>query len=356
MVRLDSRSTSYCSMLFAAVEVSSEAIAIADAEHRILYSNSAFALMHGYTVEEIVGIPVSVFHPPEEQEKLKLILGELLKKSFYSCEFRNVTKTGCIFPTTMNNSLVRDDDGNVLAFLGSFRDNTGIKQMEERLIMQRDRLRDLASQLTIVAEQERRRLAIVLHDNVKQTIAFAKMRVGTLIGQTDLLEIAAGLDAVKTILDQALRETRTLEFELSPLALRPGIPFRQAIQWLVKNVEQKRGLNCHLAMNDDTGTISEELKLVLFKAIRELLINVVKHAAVDEVFVDIRKVGQNIEVEVLDHGAGFDVKVLDVMDPRSKGFGLFSMQERFADFGGSVDVSSELGRGTRVLLVIPVSA
>lgn len=166
MAPLSSCSTDHCSMLFAAVEASSEAIAIADKQYRILYSNRAFAAMHGYSLEEIVGIPITTFHPYEEQQALDPILQELLTKGYYSCEFRNITKDGRIFPTTMNNTLVRDEHGEVLAFLGTFRDNTQLRQMEERLLMQCDRLRDLASQLTILEEQERRRLAVILHDNV----------------------------------------------------------------------------------------------------------------------------------------------------------------------------------------------
>lgn len=180
------------------------------------------------------------------------------------------------------------------------------------------------------------------------------MRVGTLRGLTNTSEIDAGIDAVHSILEQALHEIKTLEFELSPPALSAGVPFDQSISWLVESLRQKRGLKSELVIDNNLGVLSGELKLVLFKAIRELLINVVKHAAVNEAFIDIRQIGQNIHATVLDHGEGFDIDLLDVMDPRNKGFGLFSIQERFADFGGSAEVVSEPGKGTKVLLVIPI--
>jgi signal transduction histidine kinase len=220
--------------------------------------------------------------------------------------------------------------------------------IENRLRQNRERLRSLASQLEDVEERERRRIAANLHDLIGQTLASANMKLGLLSRTADDEQLRGELDEVRKLNQRMLEETRNIITELSPPVLDEQ-DMRTAAKWLVDHFQQNHGLDIaweeHLADEE----FAYDLRRFLFRTLRELLFNVIKHARTTEVTARLTAETNYVELAVADSGTGFDPGTLEY----SEGFGLFSLRERVEAMGGSVDVSSAAGAGTRVVVVLP---
>ena len=231
-------------------------------------------------------------------------------------------------------------------------DITMRKQLEEQLMAYQRNLRSLAAEMMLVEERERKRLGQDLHDGPGQNLAVAKMKLTELDSQARDTGLAAGIQEVRERIDAALRATKTLTFELSPPVLHE-LGLSAGLHWLGEQMQAEHGLR---VVADDDGRCTrfdERVTVVLYRALRELLLNVVKHAESDEVTVTLRREDRTIRLVVQDQGRGFDVghgPQAILSHPGRGGFGLFSIRERLAHLGGSLDVQSEPGSGTTVTL------
>ena len=155
----------------------------------------------------------------------------------------------------------------------------------------------------------------------------------------------AALNNECIIMDDILDDIRSLTFELSnPLLYEVG--FEAAMKsWLKHEIEKNAGLKCEFTSDDKKIELDEDTKVVLFKAMRELLINIVKHAGARTVKLGIAKRNNEVEVTVEDDGAGFDVSKLGLPSGTKGGFGLFNIRERLEYIGGQLEIESSPGKG-----------
>lgn len=226
------------------------------------------------------------------------------------------------------------------------------KETEERLIAYQSQLRLLAADLASTEDRERRQLADVLHDGVSQLVATAKMRVEALESGDTGADLADDLHQISRLLEQAIREARSLTFELSPPVLRE-LGLSAAISWLI-DTPGCQGLNCRLRDDGAPKPLDDDVAAVVFKAVRELLTNAIKHAQAHTVTIDLRTDGPNVRVEVADDGVGLPEGVRPV--EQAIGFGLLSINERIRRAGGSLEITSEPGHGVRAVLTAPLKA
>jgi len=148
---------------------------------------------------------------------------------------------------------------------------------------------------------------------------------------------------------------RSLTFDLgSPTLYELGLE-AAVREWLNEEVQQKHGIKTEFENDAHPKILDKEIAVLLYQAVRELLVNVVKHAQAQHVRVSICTDKGNIRISVADDGAGFDPSVGDFGLSQKGGFGLFSIRERLSYFGGSVEIKSEPGRGTRITLATPMS-
>ena len=142
--------------------------------------------------------------------------------------------------------------------------------------------------------------------------------------------------------------------DLSPQVLY-ALGFDAALDWLAENMQGRHGLVCRIESATQPTPLDDDFAIVAFQAVRELLINVVKHAGVKEATVYVTREEGAVIIDVEDQGKGF---VLDALDlPRSHGgFGLFSIRERLSLLGGGLEIKSSPGNGTSAQVVIPVAA
>jgi PAS domain S-box-containing protein len=230
------------------------------------------------------------------------------------------------------------------------RDVTRQREAEREVASQREQLQALAAELSMAEERERRRIATGIHDRVSQNLAAARMTLGLLRSRlpADQRPLA---DEVCGLLDQTIQETRTLTFELSPPILHQ-LGLRPALDWLAESVAQRHGLAV-----DVTGAaegLPEDLRGLVYQAVRELLANAAKHAAARRVTVALADEDGVSTVTVADDGVGFDPHILTVRPEHgTTRFGLLNIRTRLSEVGGAVHVASAPGGGTRVTLVMP---
>ena len=218
-------------------------------------------------------------------------------------------------------------------------------------------LRRLTAELTQAEQRERRRLAQILHDHLQQLLFGAKLQVEALKSERlDPEVLAPTLAQIEDLLIQAINASRSLTVELYPPILRAE-GLGQVLEWLVSWMEDHHGLTVKMSNEVEAIRIAEDVRVTIFHAVRELLFNVIKHAGVGEARLRILEIADDqVRIDVLDDGAGFDPSRELATDDSATGFGLFGIRERIESFGGALEMDSAPGRGTRVSLLIPVSS
>ena len=163
--------------------------------------------------------------------------------------------------------------------------------------------------------------------------------------------LATPMDEVRRLVEQTIQYTRSLTFELSPPILY-DLGFEAAVEWLAEMMQEQHGLRIEVQSDKGPKPLDDEIRVLLFQAVRELLVNVIKHAQASQVRVAIDREGADLRIKVEDNGVGLPIS-LDA-PPTGRGFGLFSIRERLKHLGGHLKAESEPGQGTRVTLLVPL--
>lgn len=233
-----------------------------------------------------------------------------------------------------------------------------IEQVVSTANLMLDRLEEhrqaVAAQILRALEEERKRIARELHDETSQSLTSILVNLETMEKQmTDLPdEIAARLRLTKEIAQRTLDETRRLMYDLRPSVL-DDLGLVPALRWFITQRVQPYGLQVDFQVSGLEQRLPEELETALFRIMQEAITNVVKHAKARQIRVAmVREPGQ-ITGEVKDDGAGFNPVHIVGRTEKERGLGLFGMQERAGLVGGTVQIESTPGRGTRVTVTVP---
>jgi len=249
---------------------------------------------------------------------------------------------------------VRDEEGDVSGILGIFWDITAQRQAQRKLLTYQKRLRDLASEMSLTEERQRRRIANELHDQVTQNLILFKINLGELRNKHLPGELIKPLDEIYKHLDQLVHDMRSLTFDLgSPTLYELGLE-AAVREYINEEIQQKHGIKTEFEDDAHIRALDDDVCAILYRAVRELLINVVKHAQAQYVKVSIYKDNGNIRINVVDNGIGFKPPAEGFGSDKTKRFGLFSVRERLSYLGGSVEIESKPGEGTQVTLAAPI--
>jgi signal transduction histidine kinase len=238
---------------------------------------------------------------------------------------------------------------------GILRDISERKRAEENLAAYQSQLRSMALELTMTGESERRQIATALHDGIGQTLAITKLKLSSLRQQLTDDGSRRQLDDIRELIEDAIHDTRSLTFDLSPPVLYE-LGFEAAVEWLLDQMHERYGLVCEFADDGGPRMQDDEVRVLLFRGVRELLMNVVKHAQAIRVRVTIAHPDGSIEVSVEDDGCGFDTTKTTSAQRRHDGFGLFTIRERLDHLGGRMQITSSHDRGTCVTITVPMNA
>jgi len=225
---------------------------------------------------------------------------------------------------------------------------------EQKLREYHQKLRSLASQIALAGQHERRKIATELHDQVGQNLAVILMQLESLRQENAGTNTDQPLAKACQLLETTIQETRTMVFDLgSPVLYRDG--FVAAVRdWLTEHVEKLHEIRCNFSDDGQPKRLDQDILVLLFQSVREILLNVVKHAQAKNIRVAITKENDYIKVIIEDDGVGFETERNGFIPGRTGGFGLFSIRERFDHFHGKLEIQSEPGQGTKVSLTAPL--
>lgn len=212
----------------------------------------------------------------------------------------------------------------------------------------------LAAELGRVREKEREKIAGDLHDQIGQNLALAKMKLGALKSSLGN-EHAALIAEISDLIQSTIKETRSLIHELHPEWLSQ-LSLKEALNWLAAETTAKYGLRCSVAFAVVLKPLKKDILEFLFQAVRELLVNVVKHAKARQATVTCDSERDRIRLSIADDGAGFDPMTSFTPNPASGGFGLMTIRARLELMGGNLYIDSHVGAGTNVIITLPINA
>jgi len=365
-------------------EAESDAIFLIDnAVGQIIEANSAAAALYGYSREELISMR-NVDLSAESEATQRVTHGApQFRDNIISIPLRFHRKAnGCVFPVEITARSFMQSGRSVQ--VAAIRDITerhrtedALREREERLrhlaetleirVLNRTReletanlalaqnvaqLRKLAMELTQTEERERKRLALLLHDHLQPFLVAATMKISLLMHPIPADEQTQIVQATLDLIKSAITASRSLTTDLyPPILLDAGL--MPGLHWLADWIKDNYGVIVEIR-GEDSLEAPELLGILVFQTIRELLFNVAKHAKSEVATVSIGyKPDQVLQVIVEDHGIGFPDHVSGSSIPIG-GLGLFHVRERLVAVGGTLDVVSEVGRGARVFISIPL--
>lgn len=349
-------------------------VVVLDPEGRIVRCNRACERISGWTFSEIQGRSwCDVFAAPEEAPSTRALLAQLgAGQSVDLQDYACITKNGRRRLIEWSHAPLLDEQGAVAFLIGSGLDRTERRDAERRLrvlnetLEQRvaertaeaerraDDLRRLAAALAQAERAEQRRLAGVLHDSLQQLLLGVRLGVAAARQQLPDSSAKEQLRQVDATIGEAIEVCRTLAVELaSPILRATGLA--AALKWLGSQMQERFGLVCTLVADEEADPQDEDVATLVFQSVRELLLNVVKHAQVTTATVTMYcRDDQQLQIVVEDQGVGFDARGGIEPGPVPGTLGLFSVAERLGFLGGRLLVDSAPGRGTRATLTVPV--
>lgn len=337
------------------IEAIPDAVYFRDAQNRYLLVNKAVEEMVGLRKEEIIGKTMDQLLPQDLLEQCRRSNNEAIKHKLICIEEQMTDKNGKnIFFETIKIPLL-DDIGNIRGLVGISRNITERKLAEEKLLSYQEQLRFLASELSLVEERERRQIATSLHDNIGQTLALSYIKLGALQETASSPSLAKSFKEIRELIEQAILYTKTLTSDISPPILYE-LGFEAAVEWLGEQIQNQYGILFNFEDDKQPKPLNDEIRIILFQAVRELFINITKHAQARNAKVFVQREGNEIRINVEDDGVGFDISQINSHLGKSGSFGLFNIRERLNYIGGKLKIDSKIGNGTRISLQAPLKS
>jgi len=319
-----------------------DAIYVHDLEGNYIRVNRATETLSGYKREEIVGHNfvefVAAEHVRHVRESFSAKLAERGETS-YECDV--IAKDGRRVPVEVRSRAIYEN-GVMVGVQSTARDIT------ERKLAQ-DALQMFSRQLIGAQEDERRRIARELHDQIGQVLTAVKMNLHSVQQVSRASEVSCYIKDNIEAVDEALRLIRDLSVDLRPPVL-DDFGLVTALRWYVDRYRKRTGLevNVVIKLPDPNERFSRDLETACFRIAQEALTNVVRHAQASQVLLQLVKDENVLVLSVKDNGAGFDLESLRKRAPRAATLGLISMQERAHAAGGEIEIDSVISNGTEV--------
>jgi len=325
-----------------------------DSAGAIVQSNRTACELLGYAPEEIVGRSIAALAHRENVQTACLAWQALSAcATLRDADIQVSRKDGSRLDVSASANAVLDQEGRIAYGITVWRDITRRKQSENATLEQQGQLRVLAYEIAVAEERERRRIAEGLHDELGQLLAIAKLKLGEL--GLSLTEPASRclVEELSALMDQASQATRSTTFELSPHVLH-HLGLEAAVESLCRRFERVYALRIRCERDAQPVVLPEEMLVVLFRVVRELLFNVHKHAQARNALVAVHRVKGCVLVRVEDDGVGFAPEKLSPAFSPGGGFGLFSAAAQIQALGGHIAVDASHRPGSGIVLNVPL--
>ncbi|SJZ48102.1 PAS domain S-box-containing protein [Trichlorobacter thiogenes] len=331
-----------------------EQISICAALVKVINVNQATLALHGATDRQglLEGL-IKTFTPESlmtfRQELLALWQG----RTRMQLDSTVKTLSGELRQVTVYVSVCPGYEDTLGKCVVSLVDITDRKSAEQELREKQQHLNDLLLELTLSEERERRRIAVDLHDTLGQDLTLTRMKLGTLHKTPLSSDQGTLVSDIKLLTDSSINRVRSLTRLLCPAVL-DGAGLEAALKWLARQIETDYHLQ--IAFHDDLQEkqVGKELQIELYNSVRELLINIAKHAGTSTACLSVYREADTLAIRVEDDGVGFDVATV-LYSPSTEGFGLFTIRRRIIYIGGVFQITSKQGSGTEVAINVPLA-
>jgi PAS domain S-box-containing protein len=311
----------------------------------IFYSNPRFGQMLQMDCEKLIGIRFRDLIIPNEQGTFDAVFKEVGQDGTRG-EFKLQAASGKYIPVQLSIYQLTAEEASGISIIAT--DITERIQAEEKI-------RSLTSALTIAEQEERHRISQILHDDLQQRLFAIKAQLSMLkdASEKDKIptETQMTLDQVQSWLSDSIAITRSLSISLSPIVLH-GEGLAESIVWLTSQMREQYGLQVEFEAQENLNHFDDHMRTLLFQAVRELLFNIVKHAETSHATITLKQVDSLGRITISDDGKGFDSEA--VMNDSTLAHGLLLIRDRLGLIGGSMEVDSKPGQGTRIVIEFPM--
>jgi PAS domain S-box-containing protein len=339
--------------LLAILEKTTDYVAMTDAEGGMLYLNPAGRALLGLGADDDISQMRLCQH--SDQDVKDRIEGEAIPAAIRSGLWTGESRLRDMAGREIHASQViiahRGADGEVKHFSTILRDTTEQIRTAQALRESRDELQRLSGLLVTIQEDERRRIALDLHDGLGQSLSLIKLSLESVV---KLLATGAAGEAGESLqqliprVKEALVEVRRVSTELRPSIL-DDLGILPTLSWFFREFEASCS---HIAVEKAFNVAEHEvpvpLQITLYRIIQEATNNIVKHACADRVRVSLDRIDEALHLLIEDNGRGFDPDSICCSEGQARGLGLLSMKERASFSGGSYRIASAPGQGTRI--------
>lgn len=335
----------------ALLDLAHDGIMVLDRESRISFWNRGAEVLYGYSKAQATGkvsheLLRTVFPMPWTE-----IHELLMRNGFWEGELIHTSAQGQPLTVESRWGFQRGETEDQARMLEITKDITLRKQAEHALQRQSDELRQLTASLQNAREEERRRVARDLHDQIGQILTAIKFD-GVWIGrrlQPEQEDVRSRVDGLLETVDGGIQAVRDICAGLRP-PLLDDIGLVAAIEWLAGDFSARSGIACRVTAVQNDIALKADCKIAVFRILQEALTNVMRHAGAQAVQVSLRTQDCHLLVSLDDDGRGFEER------SATRSLGLLGMKERAQACGGNLQISSTPGAGTKVEIRIPFSA
>lgn len=320
---------------------------------RVVFANNACACMVGVEhPERLVGRSVFEFFSPESTELVRSRLLDLEQGESVSAVLAGSLQRadGAVLEIEMVAAALPDLEHGFVQM--AMNDITQRSREKQRLLRSRRTLRELSASLVAAREEERRRIARELHDELGQRLTALKLEM--IACQRDHPNHAAGerTQLMLDMLDETVASARRISMDLRPLML-DDLGLAEAIDWLMKEFGRRTGIEIETRLGEDLQELSPHLATAIYRIVQEALTNVTRHARATHVVLELNRHEHEIELTIRDNGVGF-VKGSRLRNPGS--FGLLGIRERVLMLGGSLSVGNAPAGGALLQVRVPLES
>ena len=338
-------------------ETIQEAFWISDVETRtMVYVSPGYERVWGRSTESLYENPWSFFEAVHEEDRDRVLTALERKKlgQLYEAEYRILRPDGSLRLIWDRGYPVRDGAGQVACYVGVAQDITDRRGMEEKIRAYQRDLRSAALEMSSmesrIEERERHLIAADLHDFVGQNLVVTQFKLAALQKTLSSPELIRHVEDIRELTRQTIQYTRSLTVELSsPILVEIG--FKAAVEALAEGFQKTHKIPISVEDDGRPKQLDDDTRYLLFRCVRELLMNIVKHSQANRVKISITRNNDIVNVSVEDNGIGFDPATVAGKD---SGFGLFTIRRRLKHAEGCCEVVSRPGSGTRVVLSAPL--
>lgn len=333
-------------------------IAMGDSTLRVTATNRALQKLGGYSEQELAALTLFDMTHPDDRHLVERAVGDLLAGAHErQIEKRFLRKNGEVIWVRTTASLIQEAN-EPTRFLALLEDISARKAAEQKLAESLTHLRALAAKLMQAQDDERRRIAQMLHETTAQDLAGLKMLLARLNRTSDRLSEADRvlLDDSVQVADRSMNELRTLAYLLHPPFL-DEVGLLSAVRWYTQGFADRSSIDVALDLPETLARLTQDVETTLFRVIQEALINIHRHAESPTARIRLRVPADRLTLEIEDHGRGMppDFVARITSGAGAIGVGLAGMRERLEQLGGALEIESSPA-GTTVRAVVPVPA